>query len=149
MFDGGGLVLRIKNIGAMVVLYFMIIMVCMLYAALFVRLITEFIVLDGWAFNALAGLVFIIQLVIGIRYGVPDLKPEVLEVTTDFKEPPMAVFYYNLIAASMLSTFFIMMFVEEFLPLEGVTYLGVTVLVFLIALFCFFVRVKKRDSRSG
>lgn len=143
-----GLVLvRIKNLVVVIVTYQLVISLCVVYAAFFVWLIRRLVVLEGWVFNVVSGAIFVVLLVFNFRYVVPELKSYALGVSSGDKKSPSAAVYFDIVVGSMLSTFFIMMFVERFFLLEGAPYFAVMVVVFLVICVSFFVREKSSRSR--
>lgn len=143
-----GLVLvRIKNLVVVIVTYQLVISLCVVYAAFFVWLIRRLVVLEGWVFNVVSGAIFVVLLVFNFRYVVPELKSYALGVSSGDKKSSSAAVYFDIVVGSMLSTFFIMMFVERFFHLEGAPYFAVMVVVFLVICVSFFVREKSSRSR--
>lgn len=139
--------MRIKDLAVVIVSYQLVVSLCVVHTAFVVWLIKKLVLLEGWVLNVVAGAIFVGLLIFNFRYVFPELKNYALGISTGAKKPPSAAIYFDIVVGSMLATFFIMMFVEQFLPLEGAIYMAVAALVFSVVCVGFVVRTRSLRVR--
>jgi len=133
---------RIKYFVVTIVVYQLVISLCVVQAAFFVWLIEKLFTLEGAVLYIVFGAIFVGLLIFNIRYIVPALRDDALGISSGRKKPPAMAVYFDILSGSMLGTFFVMMFVEEFFLLEKTMFWGVTILIFLLIFTGFVVRAK-------
>lgn len=134
--------MRIKYFVVTVVVCQLVISLCVVQAAFFVWLIEKLFTLEGAVLTIVSGAIFVGLLIFNIRYIVPALRDDALGISFSGKKPPVMAVYFDILSGSMLGTFFVMMFVEEFFLLEKTMFWGVTILVFSLIFSGFVVRAK-------
>jgi len=130
---------RIKYFVVTIVVYQLVISLCVVQAAFFVWLIEKFFTLEGAVLSIVSGAIIVGLLIFNIRYIVPALRDDALGISSSRKKPPAMAVYFDILSGSMLGTFFVMMFVEEFFSWRkrcfGVSRYWFFHLFFLVLLF--------------
>ena len=134
--------MRIKNTVDAVVVFFLSLILCWVYTIFFIWLLRKLAPLEGVILQAMTVLIFLIFGVMHYLYYTPALKAHLTGLSEPPKKPPLFVICFDMVGGSMLSTFFIMAFVEEFFSLDEAMHMVVTYLVFVVLILTLFIRLK-------
>ena len=94
--------------------------------------------------QAMTVLMFLVFGVMHYFYYTPALKAHLTGLSEPPKKSPLFVICFDMVGGSMLSTFFIMAFVEEFFSLDEAMHMVVTYSVFVVLISTLFIRLKMK-----
>ena len=136
--------MRIKNTVDAVVVFFLSLILCWVYTIFFIWLLRKFVPLEGVILQAMTVLIFLLFGVMHYLYFTPALKAHLTGLSEPPKKSPLFVICFDMVGGSMLSTFFIMAFVEEFFFLDEAMHMVVTYSVFVVLISTLFMRFKMK-----
>lgn len=136
--------MRIKNTVDAVVVFSLSLTLCWVCTIFFIWLLRKLVPLEGMILQAMTVLIFLIFVVMHYLYYMPALKANLTGLSEPPKKSPLFVVYFDMVGGSMLSTFFIMAFVEEFVSLGEAMHMVVTFLVFVVLISTLFIRFKMK-----
>ena len=140
--------MRIKNTVDTVVVFSLSLILCWIYTIFFIWLLRKLVPLEGVILQAMTVLIFLLFGVMHYLYFTPALKAHLTGLSEPPKKSPLFVICFDMVGGSMLSTFFIMAFVEEFFSLDEAMHMVVTYLVFVVLILTLFIRFNMKLGPS-
>ncbi|UVJ43861.1 hypothetical protein NVV94_25635 [Pseudomonas sp. LS1212] len=127
--------------------YFLVIPSCVIYTAFFTWGLIEIFSLDGAHYRVIYGVIFVVLMVIGVGYYVPMLRYTARGGKIDHKKRSnILAFYLGTIVSAAFFTAVVMVWLEDFVVLEGWGFRivsGVVFMTFAVSHLVYFRRIRQ------